>query len=177
MLLLKSKIEGFNWVLSLENCSHLFARHREVHICNNNTVQTINNSIIQTYVLSYIQMLSNIHFILSQYSHVLHTFFNNTHIRYHVTYLWAQDMGLYSLRRHCLIIIGIPIINLRWSSDHVRLIMGIHIPIRQHLSSELSPWSVIGDLKLGLCSTLLCGTVQSHHETIKLLQNSHTIHS
>ena len=40
--------------------------------------------------------------------------------------------GLYSLRRHCLIGISIPIMNLRQSSDRLRFIMGILIPVRQH---------------------------------------------
>ena len=37
---------------------------------------------------------------------------------------------LYSLSRHRVIGIGIPIINLGWSSDHHRFIMGIPTPIR-----------------------------------------------
>ena len=45
-------------------------------------------------------------------------------------------LGLYSLRRCCLISIGIPIINLRWSSDRLRFIMGIPIPVRRRLLSE-----------------------------------------
>ena len=49
-------------------------------------------------------------------------------------------LGLYSLRRRCLISIGIPIINLRRSSDRLRFIMGIPIPIRLRLLSELRPW-------------------------------------
>ena len=57
-------------------------------------------------------------------------------------YLWHMSLhfiafqGLYSLRRLCLISIGIPIINLRWSSDHLRFIMGIPIPVRRRVLSE-----------------------------------------
>ena len=39
------------------------------------------------------------------------------------------SLGLYSLRRRRLISIGIPIINLRRSSDRIRFIMGIPIPV------------------------------------------------
>ena len=46
------------------------------------------------------------------------------------------SQGLYSLRRSCLISIGIPIINLRRSSDSLRFIMGIPIPTRGRLLSE-----------------------------------------
>ena len=48
----------------------------------------------------------------------------------------ATILGLYSLRRRRLISIGIPIINLRWSSDRLRFIMGIPIPVRRRLLSE-----------------------------------------
>ena len=44
--------------------------------------------------------------------------------------------GLYSLGRHCLRGIGIPIINLRRSDDRLRFIMGIPILIRRCLLSE-----------------------------------------
>ena len=44
--------------------------------------------------------------------------------------------GLYSLKRRRLISLGIPIINLRRSSDRLRFIMGIPIPVRRHLLSE-----------------------------------------
>ena len=44
--------------------------------------------------------------------------------------------GPYSLRRRRLISIGIPIINLRRSSDRLRFIMGIPIPVRRRLLSE-----------------------------------------
>ena len=44
-----------------------------------------------------------------------------------------STLGLYSL---CLISIGIPIINLRRSSDRLRFIMGIPIPVRRRLLSE-----------------------------------------
>ena len=47
-----------------------------------------------------------------------------------------RNQGLYSLRRHRLISIGIPIINLRRSSDRLRFIMGIPIPVRRRLLSE-----------------------------------------
>ena len=45
-------------------------------------------------------------------------------------------LGLYSLRRRRLVSIGIPIINLRRSSDRLMFIMGIPIPIRRRLLSE-----------------------------------------
>ena len=44
--------------------------------------------------------------------------------------------GLYLLRRRCLISIGIPIINLRRLSDHLRFIMGIPIHVRWHLCNK-----------------------------------------
>ena len=40
-------------------------------------------------------------------------------------------LGLYSLSRYRLIGMQIPIINLRRSSDSLRFIMGIHIPVRR----------------------------------------------
>ena len=44
----------------------------------------------------------------------------------------AANLGLYSLRRHSLIVAGIPIINLRRSSDRLlRYIMGIPGPARR----------------------------------------------
>ena len=50
--------------------------------------------------------------------------------------LWlAPSQGLYSLRRR-LMSIGIIIINLRRSSDRLRFIMGILIPVRRRLLSE-----------------------------------------
>ena len=49
-------------------------------------------------------------------------------------------LGLYSLRRRRLISIGIPIINLRWSSDRLRFIMGIPIPVRRRFLCEQRPW-------------------------------------
>ena len=57
--------------------------------------------------------------------------------------MWPADniQGLYSLRRCRLISIGIPIINMRRSSDHLRFVMGIPIHIRRCLLSELRPRS------------------------------------
>ena len=55
------------------------------------------------------------------------------------TTVWRQShvkQGLYSLRRHRLISIGIPIINLKRSSDRLRFIMGIPIPVRRRLLCE-----------------------------------------
>ena len=52
--------------------------------------------------------------------------------------LWVH--GLYSLRRHCLIGIRISIINLRRSSDRLRFIMGIPLPIRWWFFSEQRAW-------------------------------------
>ena len=48
----------------------------------------------------------------------------------------THHQGLYSLRRRRLISIGNPIINLRRSSDRLRFIMGIPIPVRRRLLSE-----------------------------------------
>ena len=52
----------------------------------------------------------------------------------------CKPLGLYSLRRRRLISIGIPIINLRRSSDRLRFVMGIPIPVRRRLLSEKRPW-------------------------------------
>ena len=62
-----------------------------------------------------------------------------THPRTHQLWLDTQQ-GLYSLRRRRLISIGIPIINLRRSSDRLRFIMGIHIPVRPRILCESRPW-------------------------------------
>ena len=53
------------------------------------------------------------------------------------TSVWGGQgaLGLYSQRRRRLISIGIPIINLRRSSDPLRFIMGIPMPIRRPLLS------------------------------------------
>ena len=51
----------------------------------------------------------------------------------------VTTQGLYLLKTHCLASIGIPIINLRWSNDHLKFIMGIPIPIRWCLLSEWRP--------------------------------------
>ena len=51
-----------------------------------------------------------------------------------------EVLGLYSLRRRRLISIGIPIINLRRSSDRLRFIMWIPIPVRRRFLSEQRPW-------------------------------------
>ena len=48
----------------------------------------------------------------------------------------CKHQGLYSLRRHRLTGIGIPMINLRRSDDRLRFIMGIPIPVRRRLLSE-----------------------------------------
>ena len=53
------------------------------------------------------------------------------------------SQGLYSLRRHRLINIRIPIINLRRSSDRLGFIMGIPIPLRRRLLSEQRPWRLL----------------------------------
>ena len=53
-----------------------------------------------------------------------------------MTVVHSSPHGLYSLRRRRLISIGIPIINLRRSSDRLRFIMGIPIPVRRRLFSE-----------------------------------------
>ena len=53
-----------------------------------------------------------------------------------MTESYRKPQGLYSLRRRRLISIGIPIINLRRSSDRLRFIMGIPIPVRRRLLSE-----------------------------------------
>ena len=51
----------------------------------------------------------------------------------------SGDLGLYSLRRRRLISIGIPIVNLRRSSDRLRFIMGIPIPVRRRLLVNRGP--------------------------------------
>ena len=57
--------------------------------------------------------------------------------------------SIYSLRRNRLVGIRIPIINLRRSSNRIRFIMGIPIPVRRRLVSELNwnypywQWAVI----------------------------------
>ena len=55
-------------------------------------------------------------------------------------------LGLYSLRRRRLISKGIPIINLRRSSDRLRFKMGIPIPERRCLLSEKRPWCHVASL-------------------------------
>ena len=55
------------------------------------------------------------------------------------TFSTYKDLGLYSLRRRRLTGIGIPMINLRRSSDRLRFIMGIPILIRQRLLSKQRP--------------------------------------
>ena len=57
------------------------------------------------------------------------------------TVLTYWHLGLYSLRIRRLISIGIPIINLRRSSDRLRFITGIPIPVRRRLLSEYRPWT------------------------------------
>ena len=53
-----------------------------------------------------------------------------------LTLLWIMLLDFYSLRRHRLTGIGIPIINLRRSDDRLRFIMGIPILIRRRLLRE-----------------------------------------
>ena len=79
---------------------------------------------------------------------------------------WCSSLGLYSLRRRRLISKGIPIINLRRSSDRLRFIMGIPIPIRRRLLSEERPWEVSGPVKktrLSYQYSIWIYHVQSHH--------------
>ena len=54
-----------------------------------------------------------------------------------------QALGFYSLRRHRLIGIGILIINLRPSSDHLRFIIGIPIHVRQCFSVDTGPGLIL----------------------------------
>ena len=54
---------------------------------------------------------------------------------------WHQ--GRYSLRRHRLVGIGIPIINLRRLSDRLRFIMRIAIPVRLCLFNSLWPRGLV----------------------------------
>ena len=73
--------------------------------------------------------------------------FSTTRVKldYNASYklrLYTYSLGFYSLRRHHLIGIGIPIINLRWSSDHLRFIMEISIPLRWHLFIEQRLWDI-----------------------------------
>ena len=53
-----------------------------------------------------------------------------------VPYTAYLNLGLYSLRRRRLTGIGISMINLRWSDDRLRFVMGIPILIRRRLLSE-----------------------------------------
>ena len=46
------------------------------------------------------------------------------------------SQGLHLVRRHRLISIGIPIINLRRSSQRLRFPVGISLPVERHLMSE-----------------------------------------
>ena len=50
-------------------------------------------------------------------------------------------IGLYSLKRHCLTGIRIPIINLRRPDDSLRFIIWIPIPIKRCPLSKKRPWS------------------------------------
>ena len=47
-----------------------------------------------------------------------------------------MQVPIYSLRRRLLIGIGIPIIDLRWWSHHLRFIMWISVPVKRRLFSE-----------------------------------------
>ena len=58
------------------------------------------------------------------------------HLASHLTGDSASCQGFYPVRRRRLISIGIPIINLRRSSDRLRFIMGIPIPVRRRLLCE-----------------------------------------
>ena len=62
----------------------------------------------------------------------------------------SKTLGLYSLRRRRLISIGVPIINLRRSSDRLRFIMWIPIPVRRVFLVNRGP-EIIGMI---LCSSL-----------------------
>ena len=78
----------------------------------------------QNGVLSTLQDGGDGHVLRIHYSVTLH---GNRPVRF---------LGLYSLRRRRLISIGSPIINLRRSSDRLRFIMGIPIPVRRRLLGE-----------------------------------------
>ena len=67
---------------------------------------------------------------------------------YCVFMIYPSTLGLFSLRRHHPIGIGIPIINLRQLSDHLRFIMGIPISIRHCLFSEHKSCNVVKSLQL-----------------------------
>ena len=58
-----------------------------------------------------------------------------SHNRIYTSFV-LRILGLYSLSRRRLISIGIPNINLRRSSDRLRFIMGIPIPVRAHLQQR-----------------------------------------
>ena len=49
--------------------------------------------------------------------------------------IYSYIAGHVFLRRHCLIGIKILNINLTWSPDRLRFIMGIHVPVRRHFFS------------------------------------------
>ena len=66
-----------------------------------------------------------------------------------------SSLVFYSPRRHRLITIGIPIIKLRWSSDRLRFIMGVPIPVWRCLLVNRGPaGSAIALCKFGYQSTV-----------------------
>ena len=54
--------------------------------------------------------------------------------------VWFQSVSPTATR---LIGIGIPIINLRWSSDLLRFMMWIPIPVKRHYFSALRSWRIL----------------------------------
>ena len=58
------------------------------------------------------------------------------------SWYYTNAIGLYSLKICRLMGLGIPIINLRRSDDHLRFIMGIPITIRRCIFSEWRPWGI-----------------------------------
>ena len=67
--------------------------------------------------------------------------FRTSSLRFMYSSRW--HLCLYSLRRRHLITIGIPITNLRRSSDRLRFVLGIPIPVRRRLLNEKRPLASI----------------------------------
>ena len=67
-----------------------------------------------------------------------------------------RNICLYSLRRHCPIGKGIPIINLRRSQDRVKCMMGIRICLRWCLLSDYRHWSILWSRMTCHCILLVC---------------------
>ena len=96
---------------------HSHRRSHCLHFCKD-------FGIINNYSYAILRVISVYHIVITRECNILCNTLGNPHLP-----------GLYSLRRRRLISIGILIINLRRSSDGLRLIMGIPIPVRRRLLS------------------------------------------